>query len=92
MTEVAISRPQLAPGVRLHWDGVRERHVLLFPEGALALNPTAAAVLELCDGKRSLDDVARELSERYSGADVADDVEQLLTAIAARGLVVNADA
>jgi pyrroloquinoline quinone biosynthesis protein D len=90
MTELAISRPQLAAGVRLHWDEVRERHVLLFPEGALALNQTAAHVLELCDGRRGLDDIARELSERYSGADVGADVEQLLTAIAARGLVVDA--
>jgi pyrroloquinoline quinone biosynthesis protein D len=90
MTEPAIRRPQLASGVRLHWDGVRERHMLLFPEGALALNQTAADVLELCDGRRSLDDIARELNLRYSGADVGDDVEQLLTAIAARALVVDA--
>jgi pyrroloquinoline quinone biosynthesis protein D len=58
--------------------------------GELALNQTAADVLELCDGQRSLDDIARELSLRYSGADVGDDVEQLLTAIAARALVVDA--
>jgi pyrroloquinoline quinone biosynthesis protein D len=64
--------------------------MLLFPEGALALNQTAADVLELCDGQRSLDDIARELSLRYSGADVGDDVEQLLTAIATRALVVDA--
>jgi pyrroloquinoline quinone biosynthesis protein D len=90
VTELELSRPQLAAGVRLHWDGVRERHVLLFPEGALALNNTAADVLELCDGRRSLDDIAQELSERYSGADVGGDVTELLTAIAARGLVVDA--
>jgi pyrroloquinoline quinone biosynthesis protein D len=46
MTGVAPQRPQLATGVRLHWDGVRSRHVLLYPEGALALNSTAADVLE----------------------------------------------
>ena len=40
--------PQLATGVRLHWDKVRERHVLLYPEGALVLNPTAV------DGARAL--------------------------------------
>jgi pyrroloquinoline quinone biosynthesis protein D len=87
-----LTRPQLATGVRLRWDKVRERHVLLGPEGALALNPTAAAVLELCDGKRTLDDVAGALSEQYGGADVKADVEELVNAIAAKGLVVDADA
>ncbi len=83
--------PVLATGVRLHWDKVRERHVLLYPEGALALNPTAAAVLELCDGERSFDDIAAILSEQYGGADVRADVEELVLAIAAKGLVVDAD-
>ena len=85
-------RPKLATGVRLHWDKVRERHVLLYPEGALALNPTAVAVLELCDGERTLDDVSAILSERYDGADVSADVAELLAAIEAKGLVVDADA
>ena len=38
MTDVTLTHPALAQGVRLHWDGLRERHVLLFPEGALTLN------------------------------------------------------
>jgi pyrroloquinoline quinone biosynthesis protein D len=92
MTESLLSKPQLATGVRLRWDGVRERHVLLYPEGALVLNGTAADVLGLCDGKRTIDEIAQELSPRYQGADVRDDVERLVTTIAERGLVVNADA
>jgi pyrroloquinoline quinone biosynthesis protein D len=86
-----IERPKLATGVRLHHDRVREQHVLLFPEGALVLNETAVEVLELCDGERSLDDVAAVLSERYEGADVRDDVSELLDGIGERGLVVDAD-
>ena len=69
MAKVVLERPQLAPGVRLHWDKVRERSVLLFPEGAVALNETAVHVLELCDGERSVEEIAATLSERYSGAD-----------------------
>ena len=90
MTETALTRPRLAAGVRLHWDRVREQHVLLYPEGALVLNPTAADVLDLCDGSRTLDDIAEVLSGRYDGADVRDDVEELVAAIASRGLVVDA--
>ena len=87
-----LERPKLATGVRLHHDRVREQHVLLFPEGALVLNETAVEVLALCDGERSLDDVAALLSERYEGADVKDDVSELLDGIGERGLVVDADA
>jgi coenzyme PQQ biosynthesis protein PqqD len=82
----------LATGVRLHWDRVRSRHVLLYPEGALALNTTAADVLELCDGERTTETIAAELSARYDGAAVDEDVARLLAAIADRGLVVDADA
>ena len=86
-----FTRPTLATGVRLRHDKVRDQHVLLFPEGALVLNETAVEVLDLCDGERSLDDIAGVLSERYEGADVRDDVAELLGGIAERGLVVDAD-
>jgi len=88
---VAFTRPKLATGVRLHRDKVREQDVLLFPEGALVLNETALEVLELCDGERTLHDIAGVLSERYEGADVKDDVAELLAGIGERGLVVEAD-
>ena len=86
-----FSRPKLATGVRLHRDKVREQDVLLFPEGALVLNETALEVLGLVDGERTLDDIAAVLSERYEGADVKDDVSELLDGIGERGLVVEAD-
>jgi pyrroloquinoline quinone biosynthesis protein D len=92
MSTVSIERPALALGVRLHWDRVRERNVLLFPEGTLTLNQTAVDVLELCDGRRSVEDIAAVLSARYSGADVQADVQELLGAIADQGLVVDAGA
>jgi pyrroloquinoline quinone biosynthesis protein D len=79
-------------GARLRYDEVREEHVLLIPEGAVRLNPTAAEVLELCDGERSLDAIVGELSARYDGADVRDDVQGLVDAMAQRGLVVDAAA
>jgi coenzyme PQQ biosynthesis protein PqqD len=85
-----VTRPRLVTGARLRYDEVREEHLLLIPEGAVRLNPTAAEVLELCDGERSLDDIVGALSERYSGADVRDDVVELVDAMTQRGLVVDA--
>jgi coenzyme PQQ biosynthesis protein PqqD len=78
--------------VRLRRDTVRDRDVLLYPEGALALNATAAAVLELCDGERTVDQIATTLSRRFGEADVRSDVEQLLAEIVTHGLLVDADA
>ena len=84
-----LDRPTLPNGFRLHWDKVRERHVLLFPEGALALNPTAVYVLELCDGERTVEDIADELSKTFNGADIHADVEKLLLDLANRGMVID---
>jgi pyrroloquinoline quinone biosynthesis protein D len=84
--------PRLVTGARLRYDEVREEHVLLVPEGVVRLNPTAAEVLELCDGERSLDDIVGALSARYGGADVREDVRELVDAMAQRGLVVDAAA
>jgi pyrroloquinoline quinone biosynthesis protein D len=85
-----VTRPRLVTGARLRYDDVREEHLLLVPEGAVRLNPTAAEVLELCDGERSLEDIVDALSARYQGADVRDDVTELVDAMTQKGLVVDA--
>jgi pyrroloquinoline quinone biosynthesis protein D len=87
-----MTRPRLVTGARLQYDDVRSEHVLLIPEGVVRLNPTAADVLGLCDGERSVDDIAGVLSARYDGADVRDDVAELVDAMAQKGLVVDAAA
>jgi pyrroloquinoline quinone biosynthesis protein D len=85
-----MTRPRLVTGARLRYDEVREEHLLLVPEGAVRLNATAAEVLELCDGQRSLDDIVDVLAARYNAADVGDDVRGLLDAMTKRGLLVDA--
>ena len=87
-----MTRPRLATGARLRYDEVREEHVLLIPEGVVRLNPTAAEVLGLCDGERSFDEIVDALSARYDGADLRDDVRELIDAMAQRGLVIDAAA
>ena len=84
-----MSRPRLVTGARLQYDDVREEHVLLVPEGAVRLNPPAAAVLELCDGERSVDEIVSTLSARYEGSELRDDVQGLVDGLTKRGLVVD---
>ena len=85
-----MTRPRLVTGARLHYDAVRSEHVLLIPEGIVRLNPSAVAVLELCDGERELDEIVSDLNERYQGADVSSDVRGLVDAMSEKGLVVDA--
>jgi pyrroloquinoline quinone biosynthesis protein D len=87
-----VTRPRLVTGARLQYDDVREEHLLLVPEGAVRLNATAAEVLELCDGERSLDEIVDTLSARYQGSDLRDDVQGLVDGMTQRGLVVDAAA
>ena len=87
-----MTRPRLVTGARLSYDEVRDEHVLLIPEGVVRLNATAAEVLALCDGDRSLDEIAGTLATRYDGPDVHADVRGLIGALTQRGVVVDAAA
>lgn len=81
-----MTAPRLRRGVRLSYDDVRQTHVLLFPEGVLVPNPTAAAVLQLCDGEATVADIARRLGERYAGVQEKD-VRDVLDRLAERRVV-----
>ena len=80
------SIPKLWRMARLQFDPVRQRPVLLYPEGAVLLNDTGAAILELCNGRNTVSQIVSILSERYS-ADVTTDVTDYLTLMAERELI-----
>jgi pyrroloquinoline quinone biosynthesis protein D len=84
------SRSQFAPGVRLFWDQVRQQDFLLFPEGAIQLNPTARAILERCDRHHTIEQIISELSQQFPDAKVEADVYELIRQIAQRGLLNDA--
>jgi pyrroloquinoline quinone biosynthesis protein D len=80
------ARPRLSSRVRLQYDAVRQKEVLQFPEGLLVLNETAAAIVALCDGQRSVADIAAELGAGY-GRPVEQDVLTLLNRLVGKRLV-----
>ena len=86
MTLSASSRPKLWKFARVQFDDARQRNVLQYPEGAVLLNDTAAEILALCDGTRTLAEIAAALEKRY-GAKVFDDVQSYLEQLADRELV-----
>jgi pyrroloquinoline quinone biosynthesis protein D len=79
-------KPRLRKGVRLTFDKTRDTHVLLFPEGVLVPNATAAAVLQLCDGEATVEQIAARLGERFAGVR-AQDVTDVLARLEGRRVV-----
>jgi pyrroloquinoline quinone biosynthesis protein D len=79
-------RPRLAAHVRLAYDQTRQRHVLLTPETVTLLNGTGAAILQLCDGGRTVSEILAELRGRYER--VADgEVREFLNGLLAKRCV-----
>ena len=86
MALTAASVPALWRLARLDFDRVRQQRVLLYPEGVVLLNNTGGAILELCDGHRSVAEIAGVLNEQYR-RDVTADVIEYLSGLAERDLV-----
>lgn len=60
--------PRLAAGVRLNEKNQQPR-VLLMPERALRLNGPSLEIVQLCDGKHTVQQIAEKLHELYSKAE-----------------------
>lgn len=67
---VSNDKPHLAAGCRWTADEGEER-TLLFPEGAIRLAGTGRAILERCDGERTVQQIVQELQVLYNVGDPA---------------------
>jgi coenzyme PQQ biosynthesis protein PqqD len=80
LTDASI--PNLAGGCR--WGGTTEAPVVLFPEGAIKVEGTGRAILELCAGQLTLGEIIQKLEQQFMlapkgkiRADVINFLEQL---------------
>jgi pyrroloquinoline quinone biosynthesis protein D len=62
------ARPCLAPGVRLN-EKMQEPRMLLMPERALRLNGPSLEIVQRCDGKHTVQQIAEDLHKLYSKAE-----------------------
>ena len=60
--------PRLAPGVRLN-DSNQQPRMLLMPERALRLNGPSLEIVQRCDGKHTVQQIAEDLHTLYSKAE-----------------------
>jgi pyrroloquinoline quinone biosynthesis protein D len=66
--------PVVGRGFRLQWEPAQEAHVLLYPEGMVKLNDSAAAIMSRCDGVRTIADIVTDIERTYGVTGLAGDV------------------
>ena len=88
-TATAQSVPKLRRGVRRQFDAARGQNLLQCPERVVLLDDIANAIIELCDGQRSIAEISRTLAARYEeeAALVEEDVRGFVTELLEKGLV-----
>ena len=71
-------QPRLNPMFRLQWEEIQQSWVILFPEGMIRLNPSAAEILRRCDGTYTSHQIVSELEQAFNATDLAPEVEAFL--------------
>jgi len=78
---------RLAAGHHLQRDPAGSGHLLISPTGSVQLNESAAAILALCDGTRTREEIVARIV-RAKDDRLADDVRAFLDAARRRGWIV----
>jgi len=65
METVAEACPRLSPQYVFRWEESQNAHILLYPEGLIKLNPTAAEILKRCDGERNAEAIIADLCASF---------------------------
>lgn len=62
----AASKPHLPKHARLQFDELRQRFVVLAPERVYWPDNVTVDILKLCDGQRTIAEIATQLSKEYA--------------------------
>jgi pyrroloquinoline quinone biosynthesis protein D len=83
------SRPALPKHIKMRHDAGRNRWIILAPERVFDPDETAVAVLKLCDGQRSVNDIATILSQEYQAPieEITNDIVAMLQDLSDKGVV-----
>lgn len=83
MSDFDVNRtPTLRAGYRLQWEPAQQAHVLLYPEGMVRLNNSAAAIANEIDGRSNVASIIQQVKILYPDAPptLAEDVIKFLEA------------
>ncbi|MHA4977258.1 MULTISPECIES: pyrroloquinoline quinone biosynthesis peptide chaperone PqqD [unclassified Pseudomonas] len=72
-------KPTWRPGYRYQYEPAQKGHVLLYPEGMIKLNDSAALIGGLIDGERDVATIIAELEKQFPGVpELGEDIEQFM--------------
>ena len=82
-------RPRLSARARLQTDKMTGKPIVLYPEGVLMLNPTGHAIVSLCTGDSTFEEIVAKLAERYkiSPTELSPQVAEYLNRLRERNLL-----
>lgn len=79
--------PRLSKLFRLQWEEAQGNYVLLYPEGMVKLNTSAAEILKRCDGQHDVSSLVGDLESAFSTTGLRADVEDFLRSAHERGWI-----
>jgi pyrroloquinoline quinone biosynthesis protein D len=78
---------ELNPTHHFRWEEPQQAHVLLYPEGIVKLNETAAAIIEAAKRAPSIGVAVNNLSSRYGRDDLEPKIMMFLEDARAKGWI-----
>jgi len=81
-------QPRLSRVFRLQWEEAQGAYVLLYPEGMVKLNTSAAEIIKLCDGRRALGEIVSQLEQAFATSGLAPAVQDFVATAQQRGWLV----
>lgn len=85
-------KPRLNPMFLLRWEKTQNAHVLLYPEGVIKLNASAAEILKCCDGDMTVAAIVDKLKTLFTDVgeeDLATGINTFLETAYAKGWIGN---
>lgn len=70
----ASSVPAMNPLFRLQFEKAQDSWVLLYPEGMVKLNQSAAEIMQRCDGQKDIASIVDELEKAFESEVLISDV------------------
>lgn len=75
---MSADTPALSSRFRMQWEEAQQAWVLLYPEGMVKLNASAAEILKRCDGSRDVPALVAELERTFEATGLEPDVRAFL--------------
>lgn len=77
--------PRLSRRLRMQYEAAQPGWVLLYPQGMVQLNDSAAEILRRCDGRHTVADIVSELEALFDTQGIAPQVRALIAEGTRRG-------